>query len=101
MEKWKIIWIGIKYNYGFYNGWFLKFKIWKKNFNWHSTDRLVEAICMKLWIYKEYDMRILNNKRFKILDIEKLEDWSSKYEIEIVNKKINPDKKSVWIYGEG
>ena len=100
MEKWKITGIGIKYNYGFYNWWFLKFKIWKKKYYWHSTDRLIEAICMELWIYKENDMQKLNNRRFNILDIEEFEDGGAKYEIVIVNKKINPDKKSVWIYVE-
>lgn len=99
MEKWKITGIGIKYNYWFYNGWFLKFKIWKKEYYW-QTDKLIEKICMELWIYKENNMQRLNNKRFKVLNICELVDWWAKYEIEIINKKINPDKKSVWIYVE-
>ena len=34
------------------------------------------------------------------LNIEEFDNWSAKYEIEITNKKINPDKKTVWIYDE-
>jgi len=100
MKKWKITWIGINYNYWFYNGWFLKFKICKKEYYWRSTDRLIEDICIKLEIYKEDDMQRLANKRFNILNIEEFDNWSAKYEIEITNKKINPDKKTVWIYDE-
>lgn len=100
MKTWKITWIWINYNYWFYNGWFINFKIWKKEYSWHSTDRLIEGICIKLEIYKENDMQKLNNKRFNILSSIEMGKWWISYEIEIINKKINPDKKSVWIYDD-
>lgn len=98
MEKWKITEIWIKYNYWFYNWWFIKFKIWKTEHLWHSTDRLIEDFCMKLWIYKEDDMQRLKDKWFYINDYEYFEDWDYKCEIEIINKKTNPENKKFWIY---
>jgi hypothetical protein len=100
MRKWKILDIGIKYNYGFYNGWFIKYKIWKIEYFWYSTERLIEEACVKLWIYKEDDMKRLIWKRFIVIDEEVFEDLESKFEIEVINKKINPDLKSIWFYSE-
>ena len=98
MKKWKILDIGIKYNYGFYNWWFIKYKIWNNEYFWHSTERLIEECCMKLWIYKEDDMKRLIWKRFIVIDEENFEDLESKFEIQVVNKKINPEWKNIWIY---
>jgi len=98
METGKITEIWISYNYWFYNWWYIKYKIRKKEHYWHSTDRLIEEFCMKIWIYKEDDMQKLKNKRFKILDYEYFDEWWVRFEVELINKKINPEKKTFNLY---
>lgn len=101
MKTWKIIELGIETNYGFYNGWYMIFEIWKRRYYWNAKKSwLIEKNCMELWIYSENDMQKLANKKFNILDIIELEGWWAWYEIELVNKKINPDSKSIWIYDD-
>jgi len=79
--------------------WYLKYE--KKDIiGIQKKSWLIEENCMELWIYSENDMQKLANKKFKILNIVELEGWWAGYKVEIINKKINPDKKSIWIYDD-
>lgn len=101
METGKILEIWVERSYGFYNWWYMIFEVWKKKYYWNTKKTwMIEDNCKHLWIYNEDDMKKLANKRFKILYEIKLDEWWTWYKIEIINKKINPDKKTIWIYDD-
>lgn len=100
MKTWKIIDIWINRSYWFCNWWYIVFKIWKIEHYWGSRRWLIEDLCISLWIYKESEMNKLKNKRFEIIKEEKFDNWDTMYEIQLINKKINPEKKKFYIYSE-
>lgn len=98
---WKIINLWIIKSYGFNNGSYIEYKIWDKKVHRSERDTIAESFCKTYGINREDEMHKLENKKFEILDEEINEDGSINYLIKLINKKINPNWKTFWLYDYG
>lgn len=95
---WKILNLWIIKSYGFNDWSYIEYKIWDKKIRCSERDTIAESFCKTHWIKREDEMYKLENKKFEILDEEINEDWSIKYLIKMISKKINPNWKTFWLY---
>lgn len=97
MNYWKILNLWINRSYGFNNWSYIKYKIWKETKIWSERETIAEDFCIRHWIRNEDDMYKLENRKIEILDEEISEDWTISYLVRLINKKINPERRTFWL----